>query len=355
MKRIVLIVNAEQAGRRLDQFLADAHPAMSRSEVQRDIRAGNVSVSGNVTCQSSRRLRENDEAVWELSDRAPITPHPIPLDILYEDDQLVVVDKPTGLVVHPGAGTDSPTLVEGLLSDRILPQSDDPVRPGIVHRLDKETSGVILVAKTAAALTHLQQQFASRSVTKSYIAVVDGIIPEEEGTIDAPIGRDPAYPRRMSIQSQGRSAQTDFRVLRRFEDSTLLLAQPRTGRTHQLRVHLRYIGHPVLGDSIYGPAAPRETAQGGMRRPRAIAAPKEQPGDTVYGTPRSREQAQAAYVPQGRSAYAAKRRRLMLHAWRLGVRHPETETPLRFEAPVPSEFPRYPFNELPWRDSAELD
>jgi len=303
MKRIALIVDAKQAGRRLDRFLADAHPEVSRSEVQRDVRAGNVSVSGDVTCQPSRRLRENDEVVWKFADRAPITARPIPLDILYEDDQLVAVDKPTGLVVHPGAGTDSPTLVEGLLSNRTLPQSDDPVRPGIVHRLDKETSGVILVAKTPAALTHLQRQFAARSVTKSYIAVVSGIIREEEGTIDAPIGRDPVYPRRMSIQSQGRSAQTDFRVLRQFEDATLLLAQPHTGRTHQLRVHLRYIGHPVLGDAIYGHASAE---------------------------------------------------RLLLHAWRITVQHPQTEEVLRFEAPVPPEFPSYPFCELPWSDSAVL-
>ncbi len=301
MKRIVLIVDAEQAGRRLDQFLTAVHPELSRGKVQRDIRAGNVSISGNAVCQPSRRLRENDEVVWELIDKEILTPRPMTLDILHEDDHLVVVDKPTGLVVHPGAGTDTPTLVEGLLSDRTLPPSDDPIRPGVVHRLDKETSGVILVAKTSTALTHLQRQFAARSVTKSYIAVVGGIIREKEGTIDAPIGRDPTYPRRMSIQSQGRAAQTDFRVLRRLEDSTLLLAQPRTGRTHQLRVHFCYIGRPVLGDAIYG------------------NVPAE---------------------------------RLLLHAWRITVRHPETEEVLRFEAPVPAEFPSYPFDELPWSESA---
>ena len=141
MKRIALIVDTEQAGRRLDQFLATHHPELSRGKVQRDIRAGNVSVSGNAVRQPSRRLRENDEVIWKLVDKEILTPRPMPLDILYEDDHLVVVDKPAGLVVHPGAGTDAPTLVEGLLSDRTLPPSDDPVRPGIVHRLDKETSG----------------------------------------------------------------------------------------------------------------------------------------------------------------------------------------------------------------------
>jgi 23S rRNA pseudouridine1911/1915/1917 synthase len=297
MKRIVLIVDAEQAGRRLDQFLAAVHPELSRSEVQREIRAGTVFISGQATCQPSRRLHENDEIAWDLADKEILTPHPMMLDILHEDDHLVVVDKPPGLVVHPGAGTAAPTLVEGLLSDRTLPPSDDPTRPGVVHRLDKETSGVILIAKTSTALAHLQRQFAARSVTKSYIAVVEGILREEEGTIDAPIGRDPAYPRRMSVQSQGRAAQTDFRVLCRFENSTLLHARPRTGRTHQLRVHFSYIGHPVLGDTIYGDV------------------PAE---------------------------------RLLLHAWRITVRHPETEEILKFEAPVPPEFPSYPFDDLPW-------
>ena len=297
MKRIALTIDSEHAGRRLDRFLADAGPEISRSEVQRDIRGGRVSVSGEVTRQPAHRLRENDEIVWEIADRAPLIPLPIPLDVLYEDEHLVVVDKPAGLVVHPGAGTESPTLVEGLLADRTLPPSDDPVRPGIVHRLDKETSGVILVAKTSTALAHLQRQFAARSVEKTYLAVVHGVIAEGEGTIDAPIGRDPARPWRMCVRSRGRAARTDFRVLHRLRDSTLLLVRPHTGRTHQVRVHLQYIGHPVQGDPIYGDA---------------------------------------------------RRRRLMLHAWRIAVQHPETGKSLRFEAPIPAEFPKYPFEELVW-------
>jgi len=297
MKRIALTIDSEHAGRRLDRFLADADPEISRSKVQRDIRDGRVSVSGEVTRQPAHRLRENDEIVWEIADRAPLIPLPIPLDVLYEDEHLVVVDKPAGLVVHPGAGTESPTLVEGLLADRTLPPSDDPVRPGIVHRLDKETSGVILVAKTSTALAHLQRQFAARSVEKTYLAVVHGVIAEGEGTIDAPIGRDPARPWRMCVRSRGRAARTDFRVLHRLRDSTLLLVRPHTGRTHQVRVHLQYIGHPVQGDPIYGDA---------------------------------------------------RRRRLMLHAWRIAVQHPETGKSLRFEAPIPAEFPKYPFEELVW-------
>jgi len=294
-KRVVLIVDAAKAGARLDRFLVDQRPERSRGQVQRDVRAGHVTVSGTVIRQSSYRLQSNDEIVWILHDRPALRPAPIHLDILYEDDDLVAVDKPTGLVVHPGAGTDEPTLVEGLLWNRSLPPSDDPVRPGIVHRLDKETSGVLVAAKTPAALSELQRQFAARSVTKSYLAVVQGTFREEEGTIDAPVGRNPAAPRRMSVRPQGRVARTEFRVLRRLGGSTLLLAQPRTGRTHQLRVHLSYIGHPVVGDSVYG---------------------------------------------------KGEAERLYLHAWRLTVRHPVTGERLTFEAPVPTAFPNYPYREI---------
>jgi 23S rRNA pseudouridine1911/1915/1917 synthase len=357
MKRVVLIVGAEQAGRRLDRFLSDAHPERSRSEVQREVRAGNVSVSGGVARLPSRRLRANEEVVWDIADRPPLTPEPIPLDIRYEDDHLIVVDKPTGLVVHPGAGTDSPTLVEGLLADRSLPQSDDPTRPGIVHRLDKDTSGVIVVAKTSAALAHLQHQFAVRSVSKFYIAVVDGVIKEDEGTIEAPIGRDPASPRRMSIRSDGRAARTDFRVLRRLDGTSLLLAHPRTGRTHQLRVHLRYIAHPVLGDSIYGTAGSRDRVEAANDTPGRSLRRQAQAGDTIYGSSGSREQRKQHTSSQGDpcSEGAGGRTRMLLHAWRIVFQHPETGEILRFEAPVPLEFPSYPYDELPWSGNPDPD
>jgi len=336
MKRIVLIVDADQAGQRLDRFLAAAHPEMSRSEVQDDVRAGRVTVADTVTTQPSRRLRENEEIAWDPADRAPLVPRPASFDILYEDEQLVVIDKPIGLVVHPGAGTEEPTLVEGLLCDRRLPESDDPSRPGIVHRLDKETSGVIVVAKTAAALAHLQAQFAARSVRKSYVAVVDGILAEEEATIDAPIGRDPANPRKMSVQARGKPAQTDIRILARLGDSTLLLAHPRTGRTHQIRVHLAYIEHSVVGDSPYGRTSRRDRAgqhTSSQGDPCSAGAGgqsllrKEQAEGAVYGN--------------------AAADRLYLHAWRLTVEHPGTAEPMTFEAPLPTEFPRYPYDEIP--------
>ncbi len=306
MKRIVLVVEPEDTGRRLDRYLTTIEKDRSRSEVQRDIRGGRVTVEGTTVRQPSRRLRPDERIEWTIPEHPMLVPRALSIDVLYEDDQLVVVDKPTHLVVHPGAGTVEPTLVEGLLVDRALPPSDDPVRPGIVHRLDKETSGLLLVAKTADALRTLQRQFAERTVLKAYLAVVAGTIAETEATIDAPVGRDPANPRRMSVVPNGRIARTDLRVLRRFTDCTLLLAWPRTGRTHQLRVHLHYIGHPVVGDAVYARRAVSETDE-----------------------------------------------RLMLHAWRIEVRHPGTGAPVRFEAPVPAAFPPFLYEDIPW--SAPLD
>jgi len=307
MEQAVWIIEPAQAGERLDRFLAEARPERSRTDIQRDIRAGEVSVSGEIARQPSRRLRANDRVAWSIHPRAPLVPRPVALSLLYEDDHLLVLDKPSGLVVHPGAGTVEPTLVEGLLCDRSLPESDDPARPGLVHRLDKDTSGLLVVAKTPAALTDLRAQFAARTVAKGYLAVVDGVVLEDEGMVDAPIGRDPARPRRMAVRGDGRAAQTEFRVLRRLEQSTLVLAHPRTGRTHQIRLHLRFAGHPIVGDPLYGtPSRPPAT-------------------------------------------------RLLLHAWRLSLRHPATGEPMRFQAPVPSGFPEYPFDILPWEGGGNED
>jgi len=229
-----------------------------------------------------------------------LTPREVPLSILYEDEEVVVIDKPAGMVVHPGARTKGGTLVEALLATRALPVVDDPARPGIVHRLDKETSGVIVVAKTDHALQALKLQFSAREVTKLYLAQVEGAIEEEEGLIDAPVGRDPAHPRLMTVSPQGRPASTAFRVLKRLSGTSLLCLQPKTGRTHQLRVHLRYIHHPILGDPLYG--------KGGEH--------------------------------------------LFLHAWRIAFIHPKSGERVRFTAPVPPWFPPYPYEELPWPDRA---
>jgi 23S rRNA pseudouridine1911/1915/1917 synthase len=295
MAELIIDTDCEQVGRRIDQVLADAFPELSRTEIQQQIRSGRVLVSGESMSRPSYRVRGGDCIQWDIPDKPILTPYPIPLSILYEDSDLVVIDKPSGLVVHPGAGTSETTLVEGLLVDRALPVSDDPARPGIVHRLDKETSGVIIVAKTLATLESLKRQFSDRSTKKHYIAVVNGAFREAEGLIDAPIGRNPAMPQRMSIQGGGRPAQTEFKVLSELGDSSLLWIRPRTGRTHQIRVHLRYIGHSVLGDDKYG----------------------------------------------GKAAD-----RLMLHAWRLVIRHPVRHETMEFRAPIPDCFPEFPYDTL---------
>jgi 23S rRNA pseudouridine1911/1915/1917 synthase len=329
MERIESIAGEASAGMRLDRFLASIRPDTSRSAIQREIRDGNVVVSGTAVRQPAHRLRGGEVIVWSLREARPLAPETVPLSILYEDDALIAIDKPAGLVVHPGAGTTQTTLVEGLLAARDLPESDDPARPGIVHRLDKETSGVIVVAKTPAALHSLRRQFADRTVAKAYLAVAEGTIEEDEGTIDAPVGRDPSRPRRMAVEPRGRLAQTEFRVLGRAGGRTLLLVSPRTGRTHQIRAHLRFIGHPIVGDPVYG---------------RAVAArPPASQSDSS-----SRGPGQAAHVAQRRSACAEERTRMFLHAWRLVLRHPETGAELRLVAPPPSEFPDYPYERLPW-------
>jgi 23S rRNA pseudouridine1911/1915/1917 synthase len=282
-------------GQRLDRCVADACPHLSRTDVQQAIREGTVEVSGRKIERPAYRLRAGDKIQWEIAEDPILVPKSIPLDILYEDATLVALNKPPGLVVHPGAGTIETTLVEGLLANRGLPISDDPARPGVVHRLDKETSGVIVFAKTSQALSSLKSQFADRTTKKHYIAVVDGTFHEKEGLIDAPINRDPTMPQRRSVQAGGRRAETEFAVLSEAGDRTLLWVRPRTGRTHQIRVHFNYIGHPIQGDTKYG----------GSSHPR-----------------------------------------LMLHAWRLQIRHPEDNRVLEFFAPVPESFPTYSYDAL---------
>lgn len=290
MEQISRTIDPEDEGRRLDQFLVALDSGASRAEVQRQIRDGRVSIGGRAVTQPSHRLRRGESVVWLPRSLAPLTPQTIPLDIVYEDDDILVVNKSAGLVVHPGAGTTgTATLVEGLLATRDLPPSDDPARPGIVHRIDKETTGVLVVAKTPRAMVSLKRQFADRVVEKSYLAWVCGTIDESEGCIDAPVGRDPRAPRRMAVCPGGRDAETEFRVLARRPNRTFVLIRPRTGRTHQIRVHFKYIGHPVVGDELYG-------------GPRADG--------------------------------------LQLHAWRLTILHPTSGERQTFEAPPPPIFPR---------------
>ncbi len=247
-------LRAEEGGERLDRFIARAAPELSRSFVQRLIADGHVTVNGK-PAKPSLKLTAGDgvEVILPPPTPSPVTAEDIPLSILYEDDDLLVVDKPAGLTTHPAPGHGTGTLVNALLAHLPrLPESDNPARPGIVHRLDKDTSGLLIVAKTPPALARLSAQFKSRFVKKTYLALVTGRVTPEKGVIDAPIGRDPVHRQRMAVTYTGRPARTGYKVLRYLPGATLLEAYPETGRTHQIRVHFAAVGHPVVGDATYG-------------------------------------------------------------------------------------------------------
>ncbi|MGH9671697.1 MAG: RluA family pseudouridine synthase [Bryobacteraceae bacterium] len=258
---MTLHVPADAAGLRLDHFLQRELAGHSRAFLQEWIRAGRVK-SGDRALKSSHRLRGGEVLEVDPADRRPLRAfaEPLPIAVLYEDAAVIAVDKPAGMVVHAGAGVRSGTLVNALLHRfQALSGVGGPLRPGIVHRLDRFTSGVVLVARDDAAHRDLAAQFASRRVRKIYLALVHGRVPAETGRIDAPIERDPARRVRMSARrGKGRAALTEYRVLRRWKDFTLLEVVMATGRTHQIRVHLSLAGHPVAGDRLYGaPAAPQ--------------------------------------------------------------------------------------------------
>lgn len=254
-KKTVVEFVATEIGERLDKALAARLDNFSRSQIQALIREGEVLVNGRAL-KASYRLEEGDRVAITLpEDTADAQPAPeaIPLDIVYEDDQVVVVNKPAGMVVHPAFGHSSGTLVNAVLARwPEIASFSEPSRAGIVHRLDKDTSGVLVVAKTRAALESLRAQFKGRDVRKRYIALVEGAPETPEGVIDAPIGRDPAQRKRMAVRHDGREAVTEFRVIEHFAGYSLLEVYPKTGRTHQIRVHLAFIGHPVAGDTVYG-------------------------------------------------------------------------------------------------------
>ena len=290
---IQFVVSANDAKLRLDQFLAKRLPEHSRSRLQQLIRSGFVRLNEQTT--RPRQIVQGGDKISLIEpppEKIETRPEPIPLDVLFEDDDLIVINKPAGLTIHPGAGHREHTLVNALLSHcTTLSGIAGKERPGIVHRLDKETSGCVVVAKNDIAHRELSKQFAARTVEKIYLAVVAGKLRKPIGVIEEKIGRHPVHRQRMSATApHGRTAKTEYRVIRSSEQVSLVECRLHSGRTHQIRVHLHHLGHPVLGDKVYAPRLAKDFP------------------------------------------------RQMLHAWKLGFSHPRTEEWKKFEAPLPADF-----------------
>jgi 23S rRNA pseudouridine1911/1915/1917 synthase len=300
-------VSGEDAGTRLDAFLAARVEGVSRTALKRAIEDGDVLVGGSVA-KPSHKLKGGEHVEVELPESPPseVTPEDIPLEILYEDGELVVVNKPAGMVVHPAAGVQSGTLAGALAFHfRQLSEHAGSLRPGIVHRLDRDTSGVIVVARTAQAHENLADQFRARTVFKSYVALVHGVVKDEKGKVEGSLGRDPRNRTRMAVVRGGRVALSLWRVRRRFERMTLLDVQIKTGRTHQIRVHLAWMKHPVVADEVYGGGRDKTIADPALRaRVRALG-------------------------------------RQFLHAERLGFHHPRTGEWLSLTAPLPTNLSEF--------------
>lgn len=296
-------VDPDNQGSRLDAYLASQVPDWSRSRLRRLIDDEDVLVNSK-PAKPSYRLRVDDEVEIELihSDSGSFLPEDIPIEIVYEDEALAVVNKPAGLVVHPAAGIHSGTLVNALAFHfKQLPSGNDTARPGIVHRLDRDTSGLMVVAKTELALENLSRQFRDRTVYKSYVALVHGQVEQNTGKIDQPIARDPTNRTRMAVVKNGRSAISFFRVRHRYDRFTLLDVELKTGRTHQIRIHLSWIKHPVVGDETYGGGRDNSVQDARLR------------------------------------ALIRNLGRHFLHAEKLGFIHPITQEPVKFIAPLPLE------------------
>ena len=287
-------VLAEEAGERIDKFLTQAFPQHTRSYYQNLLAEGRVQVNGKAV-KANYRLRAGDAVM--LSELEPKTlevlPENLPLDILYEDEDIIVVNKGKGMVVHPAPGHESGTLVNALMYHcKNLSTINGVIRPGIVHRIDKDTTGTLVVCKNDASHVFMAQQIAAHSITRLYRGIVNGRVTTEEGTIHAPIGRHPVDRKKMAVNSNhGKDAITHYKVLEQFEKETYMEFRLETGRTHQIRVHMASIGHPILGDVLYGPAKCRFHLQGQC-----------------------------------------------LHARTLGFLHPRTKEYMEFNAPLPEYF-----------------
>lgn len=276
---------------RLDKVVSELDPLISRSRAKNLIDDGHIRVNGEPE-KPKYKVKQNDKVVIEDAKPKPISlvPENIPLDIVYEDDDVIVVNKPQGMVVHPSPGHPDHTLVNALLYHSPLSTINGEFRPGIVHRIDKDTSGLLMVAKNDTAHKFLSKQLKEQKSLRKYIALVHGRINEDSGVVNAPIGRSPKDRKKQAVVSDGRDAVTHFEVLERFSDYTLISCRLETGRTHQIRVHMKYIGHPIVGDPLYGP---RKTIVGNGQ---------------------------------------------FLHAQELGFEHPKTHELMIFSAPLPSIF-----------------
>ena len=298
---IVFTVEEGDKDKRLDQFVRERLKEVSRSRIQKWIHSGAVLCGGARTAPAHPVAPGETVSVRVPEEESRVAPEPIPLEILYEDASVLAVDKPAGLVTHPGTGNRTGTLVNAVahhLAETALPvrAESDPMarlRPGVVHRLDRETSGVILIAKNRRALDRLSAQFEKREIEKVYHAIVCGSVAPESGEVEGAIGKGYRSPH-MEVTPTGRFSKTDFKVLRRFPRHTYLEVYPKTGRTHQIRVHLAQIGHPVLGDKIYGLRVQKEC------------------GETAD--------------------------RQMLHAHRIAFKHPDTGKRMELVAPIPADF-----------------
>ncbi len=301
-------VTGAQASERLDVFLARMLPELTRSSIKKLLGDGGVNVNG-AGAKAGRKVKEGDRVELTVPEREVqgVEAEEIPLDVLYEDDDVVVVNKPAGLTVHPGAGRSGGTLVNALVNHMektggTLSPVGSPLRPGIVHRLDKDTSGVLVVAKNEAAHRALEKQFREHTAARTYVALAWGAVKDDSGTIDMAIGRDVAHRKKISTRTRrSRKAVTDFKVLRRYDRFTLLELRLHTGRTHQIRVHLAAVKHPVAGDQIYG----------------------KRPVPPVISKP---------------VADALKQiKRQCLHAATLGFTHPRTGKFMKFSSPLPAD------------------